>query len=103
MTQYLDWRWVFWVVSIADGVVQILAFLFLQETYPPKILAVKAKKLRKETGNKALHTEYEVPDRTFAQSLQKNLMRPFLMLFTQPAIQLTAVYRAYLYGLMYLV
>ncbi|KAH6887616.1 major facilitator superfamily domain-containing protein [Thelonectria olida] len=103
LTQYLNWRWVFWVVSIADAVVQILAFLFLQETYPPKILAVKAKKLRKKTGNKSLHTEYEVPDRTFAQSLQKNLTRPFLMLFTQPAIQLTAIYRAYLYGLMYLV
>ncbi|RSL69002.1 hypothetical protein CEP54_002574 [Fusarium duplospermum] len=103
LTQYMNWRWVFWVVSMADALVQILAFLFLNETYPPKILKKKADKLRKETGNKALHTEYENPDRTFLQSLRKNLMRPFIMLFTQPAIQITALYRAYLYGLMYLV
>ncbi|KAK3291686.1 major facilitator superfamily domain-containing protein [Chaetomium fimeti] len=103
LTQYMNWRWIFWVVSMADAVVQVLAFLFLSETYPPKILKVKANRLRKETGNKALHTEFESPDRTFFQSLRKNLMRPFIMLFTQPTIQITALYRAYLYGLMYLV
>ncbi|KAJ4175248.1 hypothetical protein NW754_005669 [Fusarium falciforme] len=103
LTQYMHWRWVFWVVSMADALVQVLAFLFLNETYPPKILKKKADKLRKETGNMALHTEFENPDRTFLQSLRKNLMRPFIMLFTQPAIQITALYRAYLYGLMYLV
>ncbi|KAI8289013.1 Efflux pump vrtL [Colletotrichum sp. SAR11_57] len=91
------------IVSIADAVVQILAFLFLSETYALKILAVKAKKLRKVTGNKNLRTEYERPDRTFGQTLAKNLVRPFRMLFTQPALQITALYRAYLYGLMYLV
>ncbi|KAJ4128959.1 hypothetical protein NW768_007484 [Fusarium equiseti] len=103
LTQHLNWRWIFWVVSIADAVVQVLAFLFLQETYPPKILKVKARSLRKITGNKYLHTEFEQRDRTFMSLLLNNLKRPFVMLFTQPAIQITALYRAYLYGLMYLV
>ncbi|EGU84460.1 hypothetical protein FOXB_05015 [Fusarium oxysporum f. sp. conglutinans Fo5176] len=103
LTQHLNWRWIFWVVSIADAVVQILAFLFLQETYPPKILKVKARKLRKITGNRLLHTEFEQRDRSFLSLLLTNLKRPFKMLFTQPAIQITALYRAYLYGLMYLV
>ncbi|KAM0543850.1 hypothetical protein ACHAPJ_012087 [Fusarium lateritium] len=91
------------VGPIADAVVQVLAFLFLQETYPPKILKIKARKLRKSTGNKALHTEFEQRDKTFLSLLANNLKRPFIMLFTQPAIQITALYRAYLYGLMYLV
>ncbi|KAI7771134.1 hypothetical protein LZL87_013205 [Fusarium oxysporum] len=103
LTQHLNWRWIFWVVSIADAAVQILAFLFLQETYPPKILKVKARKLRKITGNGLLHTEFEQRDRSFVSLLLTNLKRPFKMLFTQPAIQITALYRAYLYGLMYLV
>lgn len=102
-TQYMNWRWIFWVVSIADAVVQVLAFLFLNETYRPKILKVKARRLRKETGNKALYTEHEGANPSFWKSLRKNLIRPFAMLFTQPAIQITAIYRAYLYGLMYLV
>ena len=103
LTQHLNWRWIFWVVSIADAAVQILAFLFLQETYPPKILKVKAESLRKLTGNKHLLTEFEQRDRTLMSLLLNNLKRPFVMLFTQPAIQITALYSAYLYGLMYLV
>ncbi|SPO04996.1 related to multidrug resistant protein [Cephalotrichum gorgonifer] len=103
MTQYLNWRWIFWTVSIADALVQILCFFLLHETYAPKILLAKAKRLRRDTDNPKLHTEYETPDRTFSQTLRKNLARPFIMLFTQPALQITALYRAYLYGLMYLV
>ncbi|KAF5658602.1 multidrug resistant protein [Fusarium circinatum] len=103
LTQHLSWRWIFWVVSITDAVVQILAFLFLQETYPPKILEVKAKRLRIVTGNGLLRTEFEQRDLSFVSLLLTNLKRPFKMLFTQPAIQITALYRAYLYGLMYLV
>ncbi|EON60865.1 hypothetical protein W97_00075 [Coniosporium apollinis CBS 100218] len=103
IAQYTTWRWIFWSVSIADAVVQLLAFLFLQETYAPKILAVKAKKLRQETGNDALHTKWQSPDHSFGQILRKNLVRPFIMLGTQPVIQALAIYRAYQYGIMYLV
>ena len=103
MAQYTTWRWIFWSVSIADAGVQLLAFLFLQETYAPKILAVKAKKLRQETGNNSLHTKWESPEHSFGQILRKNLVRPFIMLGTQPAIQALALYRGYQYGIMYLV
>lgn len=103
LTEYLDWRWIFWVVSIADAVVQVLAFLFLPETYRPKILAIKAKKLLKETGNKELYTEHGRQDAALGPALLKHLKRPLVMLFTQPTIWVTGLYRAYLYGLMYLV
>lgn len=103
LAQYMSWRWIFWIVSMADALVQLLAFVFLQETYSPRILAVKRNKLRQKTGNKLLHTEWDRPDRTFGQILRKNLVRPFIMLFTQPVIQALALYRAYQYGLMYLV
>jgi hypothetical protein len=99
----MDWRWIFWVVSMADALVQILAFLFLSETYRPKILAVKAKTLRKQTGNKELRTEAERQRKSFWKLLGTSLSRPLIMITTQPTIQLTGLYRAYLYGLMYLV
>ncbi|KFY22429.1 hypothetical protein V493_06614 [Pseudogymnoascus sp. VKM F-4281 (FW-2241)] len=103
ITQRTTWRWVFWGTSIIDFAIQIMATLFLQETYPPKILAVRAKRLRKETGNNALHTKWQDPDHTLRHILRKALVRPFIMLFTQPTIQALALYRAYIYGLMYLV
>ena len=59
ITQNATWRWAFYAVSIADAIIQLMGLFFLQETYPPKLLHLKAMKLRKETGNTALHTEYE--------------------------------------------
>jgi MFS family permease len=103
ITQHSTWRWVFWGTSIVDGLVQILATLFLHETYPPAILAKKVIRLKKETGNDKLHTKWQNPNHSFAMVLRKNLVRPFIMLGTQPTIQVLALYRGVVYGLMYLV
>ena len=93
----------FWATSIADGLVQILGFLFLRETYPPKILGTKAQKLRKSTGNQSWHTKWETPDRTYLKILKTALVRPFILLGTQPIIQVLALYIGFLYGVTYLV
>lgn len=103
VTQNTTWRWTFHATSIFTAVVQCFGILFLQETYAPKLLKRKADRLRKETGNNALHTEYETPDKTLFNILKTALIRPFRLLGTQPIIQVLAIYMAYLYGMMYLV
>lgn len=60
-------------------------------------------KLIKETGNTALHTEYDDPNRKFSKHIRTALVRPFRLLGTQIIIQVLAVYMAFIYGLMYLV
>lgn len=97
------WRWVFWSIAIVDVAIFVSGIFFLQETYGPTLLARKAARLRKETGNQALHTEWEHPDRTLGKIIKTALIRPFRLLFTQPIIQFIAVYMAYLYGIMYLI
>lgn len=96
------WRWVFWATSIVDAVIQVFGFFYLQETYAPVLLKWKAARLRKETGNEALRSEFD-SDKTISKVLGIALIRPFRLLFTQPIIQFLAVYMAFLYGLMYLV
>ncbi|KAI9835397.1 MAG: hypothetical protein M1819_002315 [Sarea resinae] len=103
ITQNTTWRWAFWATSIADAVIQLFGLFFLRETYAPKLLGQKAKRLRKETGNMKLHTEYDNPDKTFGKLMRTSLIRPFRLLSTQPIVQVLAIYMAYLYGLMYLV
>jgi hypothetical protein len=49
----------------------------------------------------AVRTEYETGDR-MRKILKKRLVLPFIMLFTHPATLAPSVYRAYLYGVMYL-
>lgn len=102
IAQNTTWRWCFWATTIFTAAVQVVGFFALQETYAPKLLAWKRDKLRKETGNMDLHTEYDSPDKTFANILKTAMKRPFIFLATQPIIIVLALYMAYLYGLMYL-
>lgn len=103
VTQVTTWRWVFWVISIASCCFQVIALTFLNESYPPRLLAIKAQKLRNETGNIELHTEYEEPNRTLGMLLKMNLIRPVKLLSTQVIIQILSLYMALLYGIMYIV
>lgn len=102
IAQNISWRWVFWIVSIADAVIQVFGIFFLQETWAPKLLEQKAKKLRQETGNDKLYAEFS-NNQKLVKKLEHSLARPFRLLFTQPIIICLALYMAYLYGLVYLV
>lgn len=99
----ISWRWIFYVTTIADAVIQIAGFFFLRETYTPILLQWRKKKLIRETGNLELYTDFDNPDHTLFKKLSTAFLRPFRMLLTQPIIQFLALYMMYLYGLMYLV
>lgn len=103
LTQFTTWRWVFWATSIFDAAVQVACFFLLKETFAPAILAKKAAHLRRLTGNIQLHTKWQGPDHSMKKLITKSLVRPLIMLGTQPALQAMALFRAYQYGLMYLV
>ncbi|KAI9877951.1 MAG: hypothetical protein M1830_002358 [Pleopsidium flavum] len=103
ISQYTTWRWTFYATSITDALIQLSGLIFLKETYTPKLLHEKANRLRKETGNADLHTEFEHPERSLANVLKRSLVRPFILLGSQPIVQALSLYVSYLYGLMYLV
>lgn len=98
-----SWRWVFYSTTIACGVIQAAGLFFLQETYAPVLLQRRKMRLVRETGNAALRTEYDHPERTLAQTLGIALTRPFRLLATQPIVQAMSLYMMYLYGMIYLV
>lgn len=96
------WRWCFWAVTIFGVVVQVLIYFTLPETYGPRILYWKAEKLRKETGNEKLRTQFELEDRRWSTIMRHAIVRPFILLFTQPIIQFLAAYLSLIYGIIYL-
>ncbi|KAK7730701.1 hypothetical protein SLS57_001532 [Botryosphaeria dothidea] len=102
ISQYTTWRWTFWSITLLNVFIQILGAIFLRETYAPRILLLKARKLRARTGNQSLRTEWERDDRTLPKLLRISLTRPWRLLGTQPIIQLLALYQAYNYGMLYL-
>lgn len=98
-----NWRWIFGIASIAAGVTAAIGGIILPETYAPRILAIKARKLRKETGNPKLHTIFDRKGTTFITRLEHNMIRPFIMITTQPIIIILSLYMMIMYGTMYLV
>lgn len=102
IAQYSTWRWGFWSVAAANSAVQLMSLVFYRETYAPAILGQKAARLQRETGNMQLHTQWDDPDRKLGKLYKISLSRPWKLFFTQPIIQVLALYNAYNYSLLYL-
>ncbi|KAF7122288.1 hypothetical protein CNMCM5793_000245 [Aspergillus hiratsukae] len=80
---------------------QIVLDVFLvDESYPPVSLAYKARRLRLEGKNWALHAKHEEWDVSLGELLQKYLIRPFQMLAT-PICLLMSIYASFVYGILY--
>ncbi|CAG8947182.1 unnamed protein product [Penicillium salamii] len=101
LTQYVSWRWVFWVLAIAAGIVTVTSFVILRETYAPILLERQAKRLRRKESNSnspsTLHTN-KSPRALF----MKSIVRPLQLLVLSPTVFLLSVYVAVVYGIMYL-
>ncbi|KAL4779645.1 major facilitator superfamily domain-containing protein [Aspergillus varians] len=95
------WRWVFWVIAITTGVISLGALIAYRESYAPVLLARKAAKLRKETGNPALRSVHDA-GRTPKQVFVDAFTRPVKFLFLSPIVFLFSLFAAVSYGYLYL-
>ncbi len=89
------------VTGILMMAILILDVIILDETYPPALLVNKARRLRHETGNWALHARHEEWDVSLQEMAHKFLMTPFRLLAT-PICFLVALYASFVYGILYL-
>ncbi|KAE8450754.1 hypothetical protein EG329_005667 [Mollisiaceae sp. DMI_Dod_QoI] len=101
ITEYVGWRWVFWVLTIAMGVVAIVFLILMRETYGVVILKRKAAKLRKSTGNPLLSSINDT-GRDPRVLLRIAIVRPVKMLAFQPIVLLMSIYTAVVFGYMFL-
>ncbi|RYO81542.1 hypothetical protein DL764_009747 [Monosporascus ibericus] len=89
------------VVGGPTAFVLLTAVVFIDETYPPKLLVAKASRLRHESGNWALHAKFEEWDVSVAELARKFLVRPVRLLCT-PICFLVALYASFCYGILYM-
>ncbi|KAJ8121999.1 hypothetical protein O1611_g9955 [Lasiodiplodia mahajangana] len=120
LTGTVGWPWIFFVLSIFDGVLLFCAFFFFPETFANIILQCyvigvsgafslevpdiqrKAKKLRQER-NANYYTEQEKDGKTLSKLLAVSLARPCRLVLTHPHIQLMSFFLALNYGILYIV
>lgn len=92
----VSWRWTEWTMLILSGVVVVLVFFIMPETYPPLLLRWKAKHLRSVTGDDRFRSEHEIGKATLFSRLRVSMTRPFLM-FTEPIILAMTLYLSVVY------
>ncbi|CAG8956279.1 hypothetical protein HYFRA_00003659 [Hymenoscyphus fraxineus] len=101
VSSYLRWRWTEYITGIMMLFFLFLDLLILDESYPPMLLVFKARRLRHETGNWALHAKHEEWDVSLKELCNKFLLTPFRLLAT-PICFCVALYASFVYGILYL-
>lgn len=84
------------------GLCFVVIVFTVPETYAPKILATKAKKLRKSTGETEYFAPLERQSVKLKDRLEAILLKPFKMLFLEPMLLATTAYMSFVYGILYL-
>lgn len=100
ITLAAGWRWCFWVMAIASGIVAAVVVFTMPESYPYVLLKRKTERLRKETGNTKLRSALDTgkkPGQLFAFSI----FRPLKMLLS-PVVFSLSLYAAVVYSYLYI-
>ncbi|KAH8668856.1 major facilitator superfamily transporter [Xylariales sp. PMI_506] len=98
--EYLGWRWDNWIVLILAGAATLI-MLTTKETYAPIILQKKAEKMRKENEDERWWSRYDNKI-SKAELIKINLMRPFVLFFTEPILWFFNLWISLVYGILYL-
>ncbi|KAI1296157.1 MFS general substrate transporter [Xylaria venustula] len=99
---YLGWRWVEWLTLILMAFFGTFAVIVVPETSAPILLSRRAKKIRYETQNWAIHAKYDEQQVDIKAIVVKYFFRPIKMLFLEPILLLMTIYLAFVYGILYL-
>jgi MFS family permease len=84
------------------GVLAVMSFIFMRETYEPTLLARRAARLRKETNNPSLRSKFDLTNQTTRDVFLQAIVRPSKMLFLSPIVFSLSLYMGVVYGYLYL-
>jgi DHA1 family multidrug resistance protein-like MFS transporter len=99
---HLGWRWTAWITLIGSAFFGVLGLFFVPETSHDRLLQLRAQKLRYETKNWALHSKADEQPLNPRTMMTVYLIRPFMMILTEPILVLITIYTSYIYGILYL-
>lgn len=97
-----SWRWTAWVTLIMAGVLIVASIFTVRETSSPKILRQKARRLRFETGNWALHAKSDEVRIEFDDIINRYLTKGIRMFVMEPILSIFTAYLTLVYGILYL-
>lgn len=96
---YLGWRWTSYITAIMAFPIGLVGFMIIPETFSAVILSRRAKKIRFQTKNWAVHAKMDEQQVNLKDIAQKYLLRPFTMLAMEPILLLVTLYMGFIYGM----
>jgi len=102
VNQYTHWRWTYYVLLIWSGVLYLLLFFLVPETYHPVLLRNKARQIRKQTGEERYKAPMEMTNKTIPRTIMLSLYRPFQLLVFEFMVTNLCLFSAILLGILYL-
>ncbi|CAK3806823.1 transporter mfs2 [Lecanosticta acicola] len=100
IVQRLNWRWIFWILTIICVVNTSAAYFLLKESYPPIILAQRRSRLEKEANTSNKYRFDGEDPRPLWIKLRYSLTRP-LRILVQPIVLTMSTYQAILFATTY--
>jgi hypothetical protein len=104
-TAHNGYKWIFYATTIFSALVQGLGLILLRETYHPVLLNQQASQIKKSMGlpdsSDKVQTIFEVKGggkKKPADVFKTGMVRPFVLFYHEPIIQVQACYMSLLYG-----
>ncbi|PYI03987.1 MFS general substrate transporter [Aspergillus sclerotiicarbonarius CBS 121057] len=97
------WKWVEGFLATFTGLIWIVQFLLVPETYAPVLLRKRADRLSKLTGKTYISKlDVERGRVSVSSAFGAALLRPWILLFAEPIVLLLSTYMAIVYGTLYM-
>lgn len=106
VSQGLGWRANLWMSTVLAGACEVVFLVLFRETYKVPILRRKAARLRRETGNGALRTEFDLVQAKHDghsnwKLMAEAVLRPFVVLKSSFVLQIVSLYSGILFSYFY--
>lgn len=96
----MGWRWIFWLQLILNSLHFVLVSCILRETRGSVLLSRRAAKIRQETGDDRYVAATDAERSSLFVMIRLSLTRPFVFLFTEPAVIAYSVWVSFVWGVL---
>lgn len=102
INQHMNYRWTFYIMAIWSGVMCVLVFVFVPETYEPVLLRKKAERLRKTTGDGRWYAPIEKSEISLFLSIVLSSKRPILLIFKDNMTMVLCFFSGFTLAIVYM-
>jgi MFS family permease len=104
INQHTSWRWTWYVQIIWAFVELLLLVFFVPETYSPKLLQRKARRLRREggPGSERFTSRLDLEDKHIGRKILFSVTVPFKLVAQEPMALALNIWTSLLLGILYM-